>query len=352
MNNKHFLFGDISIGEGLKPLFLPDIGTFFNQDIEQAEQMIRVLAESGVKVVKGEILHTASIALDIDYDDEYLTEGQQVVQENYHQLIERKVVSLNDYTRLINLCHQLGMKVVVSVYDFEGVEFALQQGCVALKIASSNITHQPLISCVAKTGLPMIMDTGRSSLAEISRAVLWAKQAGAEKLIVQHSPKAPPVAVNEHNLRFMQTLKKTFGVQVGLSDHHAGNEMLLAATALGAVVLEKGVYMDGGVLDQGVYHSMPVSEVAQVSKQIGLVFQALGTGEATLKVVPHRARMGLVAKKNLGIGEGLSLENVSFAFPVLGIGAEHWEQVESCKLASPIKKGDVIHWEDIQHREF
>lgn len=343
-----FEIGGHPVGLDEEPLFLPDIGTFFNQDIEQAEQMIRQLAEAGVKVVKGEILHRPDIALDTDYDDEYLVDGNRIQKENYRRLIERKVVSLADYQRLFALCRRLGMQVAVSVYDFEGAQFAVDEGCVALKVASSNITHQPLIEYIARLGLPMIMDTGRADLSEISRAVGWAEKAGARQLIVQQSPKAPPAPVGDHNLRFMQTLQQTFGCLTGLSDHHAGTEMLLAATVMDVAVLEKGVYMDGAAMDQGVYHSMPVSQVADTLNQIRQIHAALGDGRAPLEAKPHRARMGLVAKQDLPVGAVLSLDVVDFAFPALGIGAQAWSEVDKTVLTKPLTRGQVIHWSHLE----
>jgi sialic acid synthase SpsE len=348
--NKTFQLGGVMVGAGKCPLLLPDIGTFFNQDMEQAEQMIRQLAEAGVKTVKGEVLQRADIALDVDYEDEYLVREGQLQKENYRRLIERKVLSLEDYERLFTLCRNLGMQVVVSIYDFEGAKFAADQDCVALKIASSNITHQPLIEYVARLGLPMIMDTGRANLSEIARAVNWAEKAGVRHLIIQQSPKAPPAPVSEHNLRFMETLRQTFGCQVGLSDHHAGTEMLLAATVMDVAVLEKGVYPDGVEMDQGIYHAMPVSQVGETLKQIQQIHAALGDGRAPLETQPHRARMGLVAKTDLPAGAVLSLDMVDFAFPALGIGAQAWPEVDKAVLKHPVADGSVIRWSDLEPR--
>ncbi len=296
--NKTFQLGGVMVGAGKCPLLLPDIGTFFNQDMEQAEQMIRQLAEAGVKTVKGEVLQRADIALDVDYEDEYLVREGQLQKENYRRLIERKVLSLEDYERLFTLCRNLGMQVVVSIYDFEGAKFAADQDCVALKIASSNITHQPLIEYVARLGLPMIMDTGRANLSEIARAVNWAEKAGVRHLIIQQSPKAPPAPVSEHNLRFMETLRQTFGCQVGLSDHHAGTEMLLAATVMDVAVWRRAFIR---TVWKWIKHLSchAGSQVGETLKQIQQIHAALGDGRAPLETQPHRARMGLVAKTDL-----------------------------------------------------
>ena len=53
---------NLKIGDKYPPVFFPDIGTFFNQNIKTAKKMIESLIASGAKVVKGEILHNPNIA--------------------------------------------------------------------------------------------------------------------------------------------------------------------------------------------------------------------------------------------------------------------------------------------------
>ncbi|WP_178861207.1 N-acetylneuraminate synthase family protein [Thiomicrorhabdus cannonii] len=345
-----------SIQASGRPLFLPDIGTYFNQDMAQAERLVDALAEAGVTTIKGEILQTADICLPAEHSGEERYWGHrdgQVVAENYRALIERKVVPLSSYETLFRYAQRKGMDVIVSVYDFEGADFAREIGCKAIKIASSNITHQPLIEHVATLGLPMIFDTGHSTLEEAARAVNWAQDQGAWEILVEHSPKGPPNPVDQQNLRFMQTLGQSLGVAYGLSDHHGGNEMLLAATALGASVLEKGVCPDTMGNEQDGGHAMPISQVGAVLRQIHMIADALGDG---LRHLPRRrekyvSRMGLIAGRDLQAGEVLSTDTVSFAFPAKGIKTEYWSEVVGHRLNRPLKAGEVIHWAYVQFNE-
>lgn len=339
-----------------RPLFLPDIGTYFNQDMAQAKSLIDALAEAGVTTIKGEILQTAEVCLDAHLSGNekyYGHKSGEVQQENYRALIERKVVPLSAYQTLFEYAQSKGMEVIVSVYDFEGADFAKQIGCKAIKIASSNITHQPLIEYVAQLGLPMIIDTGHSTVEEMARAVNWAQDAGlmgsAVDIVVEHSPKGPPNPVNQQNLKFMQTLGQAVNLPYGLSDHHGGEEMLYAATAMGAVVLEKGVCPDDMGDEQDGGHAMPVSQVAEVLQKINNIADAMGDG---VRVLPRQrdkyvSRMGMVAKVDVKPGDVLSLDTVRFAFPAKGIPAEYWSEMEHQTFAKPVLAGAVIGWPDI-----
>lgn len=350
MMMKSFLIDRLKVDDNEPPLFFPDIGTFFNKDMDIAESLVRKLHAGGASLVKGEILHDADIVLDDSTVEVYLGHDGTARQERNHELIERKVVPFSSYEKLFGLCKSLDMGFLLSVYDFRGAEFARDIGASALKVASSNIVHRPLIEYVARLGLPMIIDTGKSSLEEIARAVQWAEDAGASDIMVQHSPEAPPSPLTNHNLRMLETLRQVFERPVGLSDHHAGEEMLYAAVALGAHSVEKGIIPDDMGEDQDVYHALPVSMFEEVSAKCRRIQIALGDNMRYLRrdSKKHPYRMGLVASRDVSRGEVLNLTNVRFAFPAKGIPVEHWDIVEGWHVRCGLNDGQVIGWQDVE----
>lgn len=345
-----FRLGNNEISELCEPIFLPDIGTFFNQDMALATSMVNQLSDSGITTIKGEILHSPKICLKDSGEEVFWSRGSKKLhKENYRKLIERKVVPLEAYEALFQHCKAKGMDVVVSVYDFEGADFAKRQEMSAVKIASSNITHQPLIEYVAKLDIPLILDTGHSTIEEIARAINWLHDAGAYDIIIEHSPPGPPNGVELHNLRFMKTLGDTFGIPYGLSDHHAGEEMLFAAVSLGATLIEKGVCPDGLSDEQDAAHALSISRVESVVKKIKNIYLAMGNGT---RILPrnrekYRSRMGLVAKKDLTAGDIITLDTVTFAFPARGIEVENWREVQGSALKRSVEAGTIIRWQDL-----
>ena len=331
------------------PVVLPDIGTFFNQDMQLAERLMQAVAESGARYVKGEILHDADICLPSDTAEHYLGQAAEPVSENYRALIERKTVSLDQYRRLFESCPRLGLGLVLSVYDPSGANFAREVGACALKIASTNVVHAPLIRYCASLGLPLIIDTGKATLAEAERAVSWAREGGATRLIVEYSPPAPPAPLERHNLRVLPELQKLFGLPIGLSDHHHGEEMLYAAAALGCRVLEKGLCDTDADADQDVFHALPLQRLREVINACHNVHAALGEAHAAYAPPAERpsARMGLVAQCDLQPGEKLTLENVRFAFPTLGIPVEKWDAVAGNSLSKPVAANTPVDWSDV-----
>ena len=329
-----------------KTLFLPDIGTFFNDDIEIALGMVDKLGEANIPVIKAEILHDVDICLQSDLSEFYYRPSKErMVEENYRDIIERKVVSLDSYEKIFSRVKKRGCELVVSVYDNKGVDFAIEQDVIAIKIASSNITHQPLLEYVAKTDKSIMLDTGHSTLEEIARAVNWLNDAGKLDIIIQHSPLAPPISVEEHNLKFMQTLGRCFGIPYGLSDHHIGDEMLYAATALGASIVEKGVCPDELGDEQDRAHALNISDVATVQNKISNIAKGLGSGVRQLdrRREKYRSRMGLVARQEITEGTVLTYENIGFAFPAVGLGVEYIDLVLGKEVKRSISIGQPIH---------
>jgi len=354
-----FKLGGFDVGGGAAPLFFAEIGSFFNGDPKPAAELIRRIvacakAVPGQPVVlKTEILDDPEICLPGEAMETYASKAGEVKRENYRALIERKAMATARYPELFALCREARMPFVVSVYDFRAADLAAREGAAALKIASSNIVHVPLIRHAARHGLPMVIDTGRSSIAEVHRAVDTARRAGAPDIVIEHSPDGHPAPPKAHNLRIMRTYEQAFGLPVGLSDHFTGVEMLYAATALGAAVLEKGVYFDAEELDQDISHTMAIDALPAVLRAVHACWEALGDAERDPRgridwVIGTSQRQCLVAKTDLAPGAKLSLETVRFAFPCLGIPVENWDTVEGWSVASAVRAGTPIRWEDVR----
>ena len=347
---KNFKLGKFTIGKS-DTIFLPDISTFFDKDIEEAFNLINQVSKSGLKIIKGEILHDEDIVLNTNLKVRYYDRiKKKIFYENYKNLIERKVNSLKNYNIIFNYAKKLGLDLVFSVYDTKGVDFSLKIGAIAIKIPSSNINHKHLIEYSAKKNIPIIIDTGHSTIEEISRAINWLQDAGQQKkIIIEHSPLAPPTNVKFHNLLFMKTLQKTFNYNVGLSDHHDGNEMLYAATALGAVIVEKGVCVDRNKINQDVAHSIQIDELKEVNKKIQNISRGLGNGIRYLNRSREKysSRMGIIAKKNIKNGERITLKNIKFAWPIKYIGSEDIDQILNKKLKKNIKRNEPIKKSDV-----
>ena len=76
----------------------------------------------------------------------------------------------------------------------------------------------------------------------------WQDEAARSQVRTQvtllHCTSQYPAPFDEVNLKAMATLKHTFGLDTGYSDHTNGISSMIAAAALGASVLEKHITLD------------------------------------------------------------------------------------------------------------
>lgn len=341
--------GSLRVAADAPPVFLPDIDLYFKRDTALALHLVEQLAAAGCRVVKGALIHDPAICFDGPVEAAWYKPGAGMVHERYRRVIERHVLPLSEAARIYRRAADLRLEIALTVYDAAGIDFAMDVGACALKVASSNITHAPLIRAIARRGKPVLIDTGRATLDEIRRAVGWAREAGASELIVQHSPAAPPAPPQQHHLRMMVALGAMFGCPFGLSDHHAGNEMMVAAVALGASVVEKGIYADDSAADIDLAHAARIGEVAGIVRMIENVWRAMG--EEAPQREPRRStdRMGLVAARALAAGDAISEANVRFAMalPEGHVPAERWDEVQGRRLARAVGALQPVLWEDL-----
>jgi sialic acid synthase SpsE len=344
-----FKIGKRLIGDAHPPVFWPDIDVYFKRDVALAINMVRSMKAVGIETIKGAVLHRADLCLDQDCPTEYFVPGQGLVVESYRKIVERHVVDLERLRRIFSEVRDLGLDLVLSVYDDEGVAFAEEMEAAAIKIPSSNIVHAPLIRSAASARRPLVVDTGRSSIAEIDRAMCWARAVGAADILLQHSPPGPPALPTQFNMRMMPELGRRFDVPYGLSDHFAGIEMISIAVAMGASVLEKGVCADGSTSDIDLAHALPLSRVPQLLETMALAYESLGASMRADPATSHhpRDRMGLVAARDLHLGERLDLAGVRFAFPAAGVPVEDWDAVVGRVLVVPVAAGRPISSSDL-----
>ena len=96
---------------------------------------------------------------------------------------------------------KLGLILFSTPFDHSAVDFLEEMGVPAYKIASFEIVDLPLLRKVARTGKPVILSTGMSTLEEIDEAVRTLSEAGAERIALLKCTSAYPALPEEMNLK-------------------------------------------------------------------------------------------------------------------------------------------------------
>ena len=166
--------------------------------------------------------------------------------EGQFEMVRRLELSREDHEAIAGACERAGIEFLSTAFDAESFDLLLELGIRRVKVASGELTNLPLLRHLARPGLPMLLSTGMASLDEVAAALDAVDAAGTprDRVTLLHCTTEYPAPDEEVNLRAMETLRSTFGTDVGYSDHTTGIEVAIAAVALGATVIEKHVTLD------------------------------------------------------------------------------------------------------------
>ena len=150
-------------------------------------------------------------------------------------------------------------------------------------------------------------------------------------MTVLHCTTEYPTPMNEVNLRAMQSIHTAFGVAVGYSDHTPGIEVAIAATALGATVIEKHFTLDRNLPGPDHKASLELHELKAMVNAIRNIEVALGDGikQASRSELKNRpiARKSIVARREINAGELFSEDNLATKRPETGISPMFWDEI-------------------------
>jgi len=221
--------------------------------------------------------------------------------------------TLFDYAR----AHKI--ECFASVFDHESLAFLEGLNCPRYKIASFEIVDLPLIEAVAKTRKPIVISTGMASEVECHDALLAASGPQAHTNITMlKCTSAYPAGVWDANL---DTIRRTQWYKQGISDHTLGLVVPIAATALGATMIEKHITLkrsDGGP-DAG-FSSEPHEFKAMVDacREAALSIGEVRYGPTESELPSLQFRRSLYWALPIEAGQPITREHLRTARPALG----------------------------------
>ena len=279
--------GSRLVGEGQPTYVVAEIGINHNGSLDLAKQMIHAAFIAGVDAVKFQ-KRTPELCVPPEQRGQMReTPWGYITYLDYRYKVE---FSEADYREIDRYCRELGVTWFASVWDEPSVDFMEAFNPVAYKVPSASLTDHNLLRHLRKTGRPVILSTGMSTMDEIRAAVAVL---GLENLVITHATSTYPCDPHELNLRMIPTLKAEFPVPVGYSGHEVGLVPSAVAVALGACMVERHITLDRAMWGSDQAASVEPGGFERLVKYIRVTEQSLGDG---VKVV-YESEMG--ARKKL-----------------------------------------------------
>lgn len=265
--------GNRTVGDGHPAFVIAEIGINHNGDIEVAKQIIDAAVHAGVDAVKFQKRTPDVSTPDAQKPQMRETPWGYISYLDYRYKVE---FTAEQYHEIDVFCKERNIPWMVSVWDEPAVDFIEHFDTPAYKIPSASLTDHRLLKHVRKTGKPMIISTGMSTMEQIKKAV---KIIGEENLVIMHCTSTYPCEPEELNLKMIETLRSEFpNNPIGYSGHEVGLVPSAVAVALGACAVERHITLDRAMWGSDQAASVEPGGFERLVKYIRVAEAAVGDG--------------------------------------------------------------------------
>lgn len=263
--------GNRTVGHNQPCFFIAEIGINHNGNIELCKKLIDAAIETGCEMVKFQ-----KRTVDVVYTPEDLARPRENPFGTTNGDLKRGLeFGEKEYAEIDAYCKQKGVMWCASCWDEGAVDFIEQFNPPCYKVASASLTDDNLLLKKQQTGKPIILSTGMSTMEEINHAV---EVLGKENLVILHCTSTYPSLPEELNLKCIQTFMAHFGVPIGYSGHEVGLQTSLAATVLGACVVERHITLDRSMWGSDQSASVEPQGMERLVRDVRACEKAMGDG--------------------------------------------------------------------------
>lgn len=336
---------------------IAEAGVNHNGRLDLALDLVDAAADAGADMVKFQTFRADQLVTAAAAKADYQLRN---AGGSNSQLDMLKALELDDeaHRQILARCHARNISFLSTPFDTGSVALLVEGlGLNRLKIGSGDLTNAPILLDIARRGCQLILSTGMATIDEIEEALgvlafgycghsepsraafrdafasVEGRKALDQNVTLLHCTSDYPANPVEINLRAMDSLSEAFGLPVGFSDHSDGIAIAIAATARGAVMIEKHMTLDRTLPGPDHLASIEPKEFAEMVSGIRMVETALGDGvkrpmPSEMKTIVV-ARKSLVARDRIRAGEKFSTANLGVKRPGMGLAPIlYWDLID------------------------
>lgn len=346
---KSLHIGRFTLGEGRPPFIIAELSANHNGSLDHALAIVDAAASAGAHAIKLQTYTADTMTIDVDTGEFFISDPASLWKgRSLYDLYQEAHTPWDWHEPIFRRCRELGMVGFSTPFDASAVDFLEELDVPCHKIASFENTDVELIARVAQTGKPVIMSTGMASVAEIAESVTVARDNGCSDLVLLKCTSAYPADPASSNLATIPHIRALFDCQIGLSDHTMGIGAAVAATALGAVAIEKHITLsreDGGV-DSAF--SMEPAELESLVRETETAAAAIGQvsyGASDSEIGSRIFRRSLYIVKPVKAGDVLDRNNLRAIRPGMGLPVKHLKHLLGKRVNRDVERGTPMRWE-------
>jgi N,N'-diacetyllegionaminate synthase len=347
---KKVKLGSKIVGEG-EPIFIvAEAGSNHDGKFEQAKKLIDVAVKAGADAVKFQTFRAEKLYVKQAGKADYLESSGSIFG-----LIKDLEMPYEWLPKIFEYCEKSGILFLSTPFDEVSADKLETVGVPAFKISSYTITHLPFLRYVAKKGRPLILSSGASNLCEVGEALTTIYSQNNKDVIVMQCTARYPAPLEHINLKVIDTLKQSFQVPVGISDHSMNPFIVpFAAAARGANVIEKHFTLNPSLLGPDHKYAVGPKDLKNMIDGIRGVEMALGSSVKEVAEVEKElcffAKRRIQATEDILKGATLTERNIAILRPgkkKTGLHPRFLDVLIGKKVTRNVRSGDGITWEDL-----
>jgi len=329
--------------------FIAEIGQAHDGSLGMAHSYIDAIAKTGVDAIKFQT-HIAEAESSIHEPFRVQFTTQDRTRYDYWKRME---FSLDQWKELKSHCDEVNIEFMSSPFSNKAVDLLEEVGVRRYKVGSGEVNNFLLLDRITQTNKPIILSSGMSSFSELDKTTDFLNRKGAEYAILQCTT-AYPTEPHQYGLNVIKELKERYQVPVGFSDHSSSIEACIAATALGAEILEFHAVFDKLMFGPDAKSSLEMGEITMLVKavrNIDLSLKSPVNKENTnvFKDVKQIFEKSLAINKELSKGHTISFSDLEAKKPKgFGILASEYQKVIGKTVQRDMRKWDFLTYDDIE----
>lgn len=328
---------------------IAEIAQAHDGSLGMAHSYIDAVAKTGVDAIKFQT-HIAEAESSIHEPFRVKFSKQDNTRFEYWKRME---FSLEQWQEIKSHCDDVNLEFMSSPFSNAAVDLLEKVGVKRYKVGSGEVNNFLLLEKIAQTGKPVIISSGMSSFEELDATVKFLKSRNVEYSILQCTT-AYPTSAKQYGLNVITEFKERFSVPIGFSDHSASIEACIAATALGAKLLEFHVVFNKEMFGPDAKSSLTMEETSQLVKAVRNINTAQNnpidkSKNNQFEELKHIFEKSLSVNKDCAKGHVLTFSDLEAKKPKgFGINASEYESVIGKTLKHALKQWDFLNVKDFK----
>ncbi len=328
-------------------IIIAEAGVNHNGKLSIAKKLIDGASDAGADYVKFQLFKAKDLVSIGTNKAEYQKKGTKKSIDQFEMLKKLELSELS-HIRLKKYAHKKNIGFLTSAFDINGLYFIKKLKTDYIKIPSGEITNVPYLKEVGLINKLTILSTGMSTFNEIDFAIKTLLKSGLsrKKLTVMQCNTEYPSPIEESNINAMVSMKNKLKVSVGYSDHTLGFESAMAATALGAEIIEKHITTNRKLIGPDHFASVEINDFKLMVNMIRNTKLALGSYKKMPSYQEKKnimvSRKKILTSRNIKKNEIFTKKNIIALRSNNGISSVYWDQIIGKKASKDYKSNEPI----------